>query len=209
MIFESVACLLAAAALGILGDEGLRWGSFGVCLFTAATLWLALSFGAGRLGGRWWLSAVLGSGALVASLASYYLWLGVVHDVPWSTLMDGGYRGRTFLAAGAAIGAISGILGGVSGGSSRLAADMAWCGLVAVPVVDGLLQYRYSGRDDELVVVAVFVALVALVAVAVAWALRSGARAWALLLGVPVASAVLYAGELVVLREVFGRFTWL
>jgi hypothetical protein len=120
--------------------------------------------------------------------------------------MDGGYRGRTFLAAGAAIGAISGILGGVSGGSSRLAADMAWCGLVAVPVVDGLLQYRYSGRDDELVVVAVFVALVA---VAVAWALRSGARAWALLLGVPVASAVLYAGELVVLREVFGRFTWL
>ena len=196
----------AAVLVGILGDEGLHWGTPGVALFTAASLWLVLSFGAGRAVGRPLLSALVGAAALDLSLLTYYAWMATVHDVDWSTLMSGGYRGSTFLAAGLVIGGVSGLLGGLTRGRERLVADLAWSGLLAVPLVDGIIQYRYSGRDDEWATVTVFAVVTLAIA---AWALASRARPAVLLLAVPLATAVLYAGELFVLREVFGRLTWL
>jgi hypothetical protein len=208
---------LAAIALGILGDEGLRWGQVGVAVFTAPTPWILLAFAAGRQVSRWWLSAVLGGAALAGSLAVYYAWMTVVHDVDRTTVWSGGYDARLYLSAGLVVGLVTGLLGGVSRGTatprSELgpghmtgpAADVAWCGLVAVPVVDGVLQYRYAGWDEPWVSLAVFGAVAV---VACGWALASGARRLTLAWGVPAVSAILYVVELVVLREVFGLLTW-
>ena len=193
----------AAAVLGVLADVGLRLGEQADFLFIVATPWVVLAFGAGRASGLRW-SAVAGAAALLTGIAAYYAWLWVGQDVSFGILLGNGYNGKTWVLAAGVVGAAAGLVGGLSRLQQDLLAAAAWCGVAAVPCVDAIVQVAYAeGVSTAVVPVLGVVALALLV-----WGWRSGIRPWMLLLGLPVATLVLWQLELAVLQQVFHRLTW-
>jgi len=173
----------------------------GEVVYAAATPWIVLGYGAGRSGSSWWRSGLLGAAVLLAGLSAYYGWLRVAHDVDGSQLWSGTYQAPLYLVAGATIGAVCGVLGGLSRSRVAALAELTWAGLVAVPIVDAIVDYRFSGEAGFWTTVAALAPMAGFIG---AWAIRSGARASVLAVAVPLATGVLYAGELIVLRQVFG-----
>lgn len=199
------ACLVLAAALGVAADLGLRLGSVGVVVFTSAAPWVVLAFGAGRAVRSLAWSPLTGTAAVLTGLGVYYLWLWWGMGVAAGTLLGDGYRGIQWLQAGVVVGAIAGVIGGLSRVRVRLLSEASWSGVLAVPVVDGFLSWRYGQYGHLLMFTAV--AGVAVLALA-AWAVRSSARPWVLLVGAPVAALLLWQAELLLLQQLFGRLTW-
>ena len=88
------------------------------------------------------------------------------------------------------------------GALGRLLREAAWCGAVAAPCVDAIIQLRYAAAPP-VVAAALGGAAVALLV----WAWRSGSRTRALALGAPLATLLLWQLELAVLQQAFGRLT--
>lgn len=196
--------LAAAALLGLLADVGLRFGEQSDFLFVVATPWVVLAFGAGRAGGLRW-SAPAGAAAVLTGIAAYYLWLWTGQGVSLSVLTGNDYKAMTWVIVGAGVGAVAGSVGGLSRLPHGLARSAAWSGVAAVPCVDAIIQLAYV-QSAAPAVVAVLGATALAVLV---WGWRSGSRLGLLLLGLPVATLVLWQLELVVLQHVFGRLTWI
>lgn len=189
--------------LGILADVGMNLDDDVIFLFAAATPWVLVAFSAGRGSTRY--SPLVGSGTLLAGLATHYLWLHLGMGVSWGVLTGSGFRGTTWIVVGAVAGAVSGGIGGLTRHPHSLVAALAWCGAVAVPCADGYLQFAY-GAVSPGAAVAVFggAALALLV-----WAWGGGVRIWVLALGAPPAALILSQLEVLVLQEAFGRPTWI
>lgn len=196
-----VAAFLAAAlCLGVLADVGFRFGQEWEFLFTIATPWVVLAFGTGRFVGRPLWSVVAGAAALTLALLGYYAWLHLGRDVALGTLTGAGYDARRWLGFGVVVGGAAGVLGWLTRSRIRLLAELCWCGIVAIPLVDA--TFAATGTDSPAALV-VGVLVLAATGLAV-WAVRAGARWQVLAVGALVAVAVLHGVESLVLERVFG-----
>ena len=200
-----------AVVLGVLADIGLHLGERTTFLFTAATPWVVLAFSAGRVSSPRWSvlsprwSVLAGGGTLLAGLTAYYLWLLLGMHVSIGVLTGSGYKGVTWFIVGAVVGAVAGGIGGMTRCRRRLLADAAWCSVIAVPCAEGVTALGYGAAPPIAMLAVLGGAALALLA----WAWRSGARAWALGVGVPLATLALWNLELVILQHAFGRLTWI
>lgn len=199
------ACLVLAATLGVASDVGLRLGSVGAFVFTSAAPWVVLAFSAGRTARNLAWAPVTGAVAVLTGLGAYYLWMWWGMGVAVGTLLSDGYNGMVWLAGGVVVGAVAGVIGGLTRVRVRVVSEASWCGVLAVPAVDGILSLLYGQYGH--VVMFVGVAGAAVLALAT-WAVRSSVRLWVLLVGAPVAVLLLWQAELLVLQQVFGRLTW-
>lgn len=192
--------LLVAVVLGVFSDVGTGWGQQWVYVAMAATPWVVLVFSAGRTSGLSW-SPLGGALTLLTGLAGYYLWLHWGQGVSAEILLGNGFNGAVWLGLGAGVGALAGLVGGCT----RLPqpwSDFAWAGVVAIPIIEALLLASY-GTDPPVLSAVLIWSPVAIALVA--WALRSGARARALAVMVPIACLVLWQVEVTIIQEVLGR----
>jgi len=191
--------LLLAAALGVYADIGFHASGAWAIGPLLATPWLVLSFSAARATGAVPLAILAGAVTVGVGLITYYAWLLLGQQVAWGTVVQH-FRAPLWLGAGAVVGAAFGLLGGMSLSGRRAVREVAWCTVVAVPLVD--IWVRVPRTDGQILAA---VALSAAAAGLFVWAVRTReVRTAQLVVGTAVMALALGLAELLVLRHLFG-----